>query len=214
MNEPIEEHNGDPNLRYAEYALGVLEADARDAVASEIATSAEAAAAVARWEIRLLPLAELIPEEPPAAHLLDADRPGDTGLEYGSSRIASAPERCLAVARTRHRRQRARSCAARFRTAAAGSDTREPFVPDLDDSRGQRLRGMDCDRGPAARSSDRGTGSAGTAAVGPIARALGDTRRRATRCARHDRAGAANHLGAECRSARSGGTVGPARGLR
>jgi anti-sigma-K factor RskA len=102
MNEPIEEHNGDPNLRYAEYALGVLEADARDAVASEIATSAEAAAAVARWEIRLLPLAELIPEEPPAAHLWTqiarATQASSTG-RAGSPRLQSDASlwRALAV---------------------------------------------------------------------------------------------------------------------
>lgn len=69
MNAPVEEHNGDRNLRYAEYVLGVLEADARAAVASEIATDAAAAAAVARWELRLLPLAELVPGEIPAAHV-------------------------------------------------------------------------------------------------------------------------------------------------
>ena len=45
-------HNGDDrnNLRYAEYVLGVLDADARAAVAREIASSDEAATAVARWQ--------------------------------------------------------------------------------------------------------------------------------------------------------------------
>jgi len=55
------------NLRYAEYVLGVLDADARAAVAHEIATSDEAAAAVALWQRRLMPLTELLPEVAPSA---------------------------------------------------------------------------------------------------------------------------------------------------
>ncbi len=63
MNTPAEE--GDDDLRYAEYVLGVLDADARAAVAAEIETSVEAAAAVARWERRLLPLTHEIAEVAP-----------------------------------------------------------------------------------------------------------------------------------------------------
>jgi anti-sigma-K factor RskA len=63
MNIPAEE--GDFNLRYAEYVLGVLDADTRAAVASEIENTAEAAAAVALWERRLLPLADEIAEVDP-----------------------------------------------------------------------------------------------------------------------------------------------------
>ena len=47
MNTAAEEANH--NLRYAEYVLGVLDADARAAVAQEIQTTDEAAAAVALW---------------------------------------------------------------------------------------------------------------------------------------------------------------------
>ena len=56
-----------PDLRYAEYVLGVLDADARAAVEREMAQSGSAAEAVARWRRQLLPLAEEIaPESPPA----------------------------------------------------------------------------------------------------------------------------------------------------
>jgi anti-sigma-K factor RskA len=57
-----------PDLRYAEYVLGVLEADARAQVEREMAASEAAAAAVERWRRRLLPLArEIEPESPSAA---------------------------------------------------------------------------------------------------------------------------------------------------
>jgi anti-sigma-K factor RskA len=53
-------------LRYAEYALGVLDAGARAEVEREIASNEAAAAAVELWRRRLLPLAEEIaPHEPP-----------------------------------------------------------------------------------------------------------------------------------------------------
>jgi anti-sigma-K factor RskA len=56
-----------PELRYAEYVLGVLDADTRLAVEREMATSPSAAAAVQRWQRQLLPLAEeIVPEAPPA----------------------------------------------------------------------------------------------------------------------------------------------------
>lgn len=55
------------NLRYAEYALGVLDADARAAVAREVQSSDEAALAVALWQQRLTPLAETLPEIEPSA---------------------------------------------------------------------------------------------------------------------------------------------------
>ncbi len=54
------------SLRYAEYVLGVLDADARAAVAREIETTGEAATAVALWQRRLMPLAESIEEVLPA----------------------------------------------------------------------------------------------------------------------------------------------------
>jgi len=66
MNTPADE--GSPELRYAEYVLGVLDAQARDDVAREIAASRTAAAAVAGWQRTLLPLAdEIEPREPPPA---------------------------------------------------------------------------------------------------------------------------------------------------
>lgn len=57
------------DLRYAEYVLGVLDADARAAVAHEMTTNDEAAVAVALWQRRLIPLAETIEEVAPAPHV-------------------------------------------------------------------------------------------------------------------------------------------------
>jgi anti-sigma-K factor RskA len=55
-----------PDLRYAEYVLGVLDADAQAQVEREVAASEAAAALVELWRRRLLPLAEEIaPESPP-----------------------------------------------------------------------------------------------------------------------------------------------------
>ncbi len=65
MNTPFDGEQN--NLRYAEYVLGVLDADARAAVAREVATRDEAAVAVALWERRLAPLAESLPEMVPSA---------------------------------------------------------------------------------------------------------------------------------------------------
>lgn len=64
MNTPL--NHDDSRLRYAEYALGVLDADARAAVAHELQTSDEAATAVKLWHRRLQPMSEEIaPVEPP-----------------------------------------------------------------------------------------------------------------------------------------------------
>lgn len=59
MNTPLDHESED--LRYAEYVLGVLDADARQAVEREIATDAHAAAEVAQWQQHLLPLTEDVP---------------------------------------------------------------------------------------------------------------------------------------------------------
>ena len=67
MNTPLDDGNN--NLRYAEYVLGVLDADARAAVAHEIETTDEAATAVALWQRRLMPLADQIPEVAPAPYV-------------------------------------------------------------------------------------------------------------------------------------------------
>jgi anti-sigma-K factor RskA len=64
MNTPLEDD--DDNLRYAEYVLGVLDADARAAVAHEVATTSEAEVAVALWQRRLTPLVDVIAEIAPA----------------------------------------------------------------------------------------------------------------------------------------------------
>jgi anti-sigma-K factor RskA len=64
MSTPLDDNS---ELRYAEYVLGVLDADARADVEREIASSEAAAAAVDLWRRLLLPLAEEIaPREPPA----------------------------------------------------------------------------------------------------------------------------------------------------
>lgn len=57
------------NLRYAEYALGLLDADARAAVAREIETHSEAAAAVALWQRHFTPLAMEVTDVEPPAHV-------------------------------------------------------------------------------------------------------------------------------------------------
>jgi len=61
--------DGNDNLRYAEYVLGVLDADARAAVAQEVQTTDEAAAAVALWQRRLMPLTDDLPSVPPAPYV-------------------------------------------------------------------------------------------------------------------------------------------------
>ncbi|WP_250622959.1 anti-sigma factor [Pinirhizobacter soli] len=66
MNTPFEDGN---NLRYAEYVLGVLDADTRAEVAREVAGSDEAATAVALWQRRLIPLADTIGEVAPAPYV-------------------------------------------------------------------------------------------------------------------------------------------------
>ena len=67
MNTPVQENDDD--LRYAEYVLGVLDVDARAAVALDIESSPAAAAAVAVWERNLLPLAEEVVDVAPAPYV-------------------------------------------------------------------------------------------------------------------------------------------------
>lgn len=83
------------NLRYAEYVLGLLDADARAAVAREIASSPEAAAAVALWQRHLTPLALEIAEEAPPAHVWHAIR---RRLELDGDRPATRPRAWDSVA--------------------------------------------------------------------------------------------------------------------
>jgi anti-sigma-K factor RskA len=61
--------DGNDELRYAEYVLGVLDADARAAVAHEVATTSEAAVAVTLWQRRLMPLADEIDGSTPAPYV-------------------------------------------------------------------------------------------------------------------------------------------------
>lgn len=64
MNTPTDDSNS--QLRYAEYVLGVLDADARAEVERDMASSDAVATAVALWQRRLLPLiAETTPIDPP-----------------------------------------------------------------------------------------------------------------------------------------------------
>ncbi len=79
MNTPL---NDDGDLRCAEYVLGVLDADARAAMAQELAAGGAAASAVAEWARRLAPLAEAVKPETPPPRLwqrictrLEFDRP-------------------------------------------------------------------------------------------------------------------------------------------
>ena len=67
MNTPAHEHDDD--LRYAEYVLGVLDVDARAAVAQDIESSPAAAAGVAAWERNLLSLAEEVVDVAPAPYV-------------------------------------------------------------------------------------------------------------------------------------------------
>lgn len=67
MNTIIDEENS--HLRYAEYVLGVLDADERAAVAHEAETSDEAATAVALWQQRLLPMIEGVEAVAPADYV-------------------------------------------------------------------------------------------------------------------------------------------------
>lgn len=67
MSMPSDDDTSD--LRYAEYVLGVLDADERAQIEREMAQSPAAAAAVERWKRQLLPLAEEIAPESPPQHL-------------------------------------------------------------------------------------------------------------------------------------------------
>ncbi len=74
MNTPLNDDQN--NLRYAEYVLGVLDADTRAAVAREIEASAEAALAVALWQRRLTPMTEVLPDVAPSEEVWTRIRQG------------------------------------------------------------------------------------------------------------------------------------------
>ncbi|OOG42041.1 anti-sigma factor [Rhodanobacter sp. C05] len=67
MNTPADHRHDD--LRYAEYVLGVLDADARAAVEREIQVNPQAAAAVALWQRHLTPLADDVGDMAPAPYV-------------------------------------------------------------------------------------------------------------------------------------------------
>ncbi len=117
MNTPADDDPGD--LRYAEYVLGVLDADARAAVEREVTADPHAAAAEAHWRRRLLPLAEEIGPETPPPQLwariraaLEFDAPADTRggwwenlrlwhwLTFGSGALLAAACAALVVLAT------------------------------------------------------------------------------------------------------------------
>jgi len=80
------------NLRYAEYVLGLLDADARAAVAREVETSPDAAAAVALWQRHFTPLALEITDIAPPAHVWAGIR-RRLAFDAGASSRASARPR-------------------------------------------------------------------------------------------------------------------------
>lgn len=70
---------GDNELRHAEYALGVLDAEARAAVEQEMRADPQAARAVALWQQHLAPLGDDIPSVAPAPYVWARIR-SDLGL--------------------------------------------------------------------------------------------------------------------------------------
>lgn len=66
MNTPQDNHD---NLRYAEYVLGVLDADARAGVEREMREDPQAAATVEWWQARLAPLIDDIPASAPPEYV-------------------------------------------------------------------------------------------------------------------------------------------------
>jgi anti-sigma-K factor RskA len=91
MNNPMPPSQEE--LRYAEYVLGVLDADARAAVEREVRTDHAAAAAVALWQRHLMPLSEDIAPMQPAEYVWVRIREA-IGLDaIAPSRAPSSPAR-------------------------------------------------------------------------------------------------------------------------
>jgi len=67
VNTSVDHESED--LRYGEYVLGVLDAEARAAVEREVASDPNAAEEVARWQWHLSSLAENLPEATPSAQV-------------------------------------------------------------------------------------------------------------------------------------------------
>lgn len=90
MNTPLDHDRED--LRYAEYALGVLDAAARAQVECEIESDPRAAAEVARWQGYFSPLAEDIPPSAPPDYVRARLR-DELGLASAPLSAAGAPRR-------------------------------------------------------------------------------------------------------------------------
>lgn len=91
MNDPMPPSQEE--LRYAEYVLGVLDADARAAVEQEMRKDQAAAAAIALWQRHLMPLSEDIAPVQPAEYVWVRIREA-IGLDAISpSRAPSSPAR-------------------------------------------------------------------------------------------------------------------------
>lgn len=67
MNTPLDQEH--PDLRYAEYVLGVLDADAHARVEQEVDQDAKAAAEVRWWQDHLVPLSEDLAAVAPPAYV-------------------------------------------------------------------------------------------------------------------------------------------------
>lgn len=89
MNTPPDPEDRD-DLRYAEYVLGVLDADARAEIEREVESDSLAAAEVARWQKRLLPLAEDVAPVPPPDYVWARVR-GVLGFAALEPRTTPAP---------------------------------------------------------------------------------------------------------------------------
>ena len=213
MNTSVDEHDEDPDLRFAEYVLGVLDADARAAVERDIAASTEAAAAECtmgasscfHWQSwsRSGPGRHIWPRIASATRPPTRSRAPTPGLQ----------DNVVAMAGDRHRSERAAAVLLVFVLLRPAPTLVSPSYLESDDPSREWRRRVDRNSGPAARPPDRGTRGARTHAAGTSARAVGHTGGRKTRCAWNDCAGATRHIGTECHIALSGGTDGQARGL-
>jgi anti-sigma-K factor RskA len=75
----------------AEYVLGTLPADERARVAERVERDEELRASVRRWQLRLLPLDEAVPEVTPPARLFDAIERATMGAaSAGASFVGTA----------------------------------------------------------------------------------------------------------------------------
>lgn len=82
--------NEDDDLRLAEYALGVLDADERRSVEARVQAEREYAERLAAWHLRLAPMLEDIPQESPPEYVWARIR-DQLGYQAGPVRV-SEPE--------------------------------------------------------------------------------------------------------------------------